>query len=122
LPPPFQRDDRQRRRACQVRPSTRWRFRFTNFSTSLWDAVDIFGYTEERRTERELIAEYEALKREVLAGLTPQNHAAAVQLASLPEEVRGFGRIKSRSLQAFRQRAFNSMQSFLESPRQVAAE
>src|SRR5262249_55422039 len=40
--------------------------------------LDIFGYTEERRTERRLIAEYEALLAEVLAKLTPDNHHVAV--------------------------------------------
>ncbi|HEU4441697.1 MAG TPA: indolepyruvate ferredoxin oxidoreductase family protein [Burkholderiales bacterium] len=59
---------------------------------------DIFGYSEERRTERELIREYEQTVGRLLAGLTPQNHALAVQIASIPEEIRGFGHIKARNL------------------------
>src|SRR5690606_38095924 len=39
---------------------------------------DIFGYTSERRTERRLIADYEALMDEVAGRLTPDNHALAV--------------------------------------------
>jgi len=60
--------------------------------------LDIFGYSEERRTERALIREYEETVARLLAGLTPQNHALAVQIASIPEEIRGFGHIKARNL------------------------
>ena len=60
-------------------------------------ALDPFGYTEERRTERALIREYEATVERVLDRLTPQNHALAVQIASIPDEIRGFGHIKARS-------------------------
>jgi indolepyruvate ferredoxin oxidoreductase len=60
--------------------------------------LDIFGYSAERRTERALIKEYEETVERLLAGLTPQNHALAVQIASIPEEIRGFGHIKERNL------------------------
>ncbi|MGF1592703.1 MAG: indolepyruvate ferredoxin oxidoreductase family protein [Kiloniellaceae bacterium] len=63
-------------------------------------ALDIFGYSEERRTERRLIADYEALLEEVLAGLTPDNHALAVELAAIPEKIRGFGHVKEWHLKA----------------------
>jgi indolepyruvate ferredoxin oxidoreductase len=59
---------------------------------------DVFGYTEERRTERALIGEYEQTIERLLAGLTPQNHALAVQIASIPDEIRGYGHIKARTL------------------------
>jgi len=59
---------------------------------------DPFGYTGERRTERKLVAEYEALLERLIAELKPDNHAAAVALASLPEKIRGFGPVKMRSL------------------------
>ncbi len=55
---------------------------------------DIFGYSAERRLERRLIGDYEALLEEVLARLTPDNHALAVELASVPERIRGFGHVK----------------------------
>ncbi len=60
--------------------------------------LDPFGRTEERKTERALIAEYEATVAEILAGLTPANHAAAVGLASVPEEIRGYGHVKDAHL------------------------
>jgi indolepyruvate ferredoxin oxidoreductase len=62
--------------------------------------LDIFGYSAERRMERKLIADYEALLDEVLSGLTPQNHALAVELAAVPEKIRGFGHVKEAHLKA----------------------
>lgn len=63
-------------------------------------ALDIFGYSEERRTERRLIVDYEALVEEILAKLTPENHALCLALAALPEKIRGFGHVKERHLAA----------------------
>ena len=65
-------------------------------------ALDIFGRTEERRTERALIREYEETVERIVEALTAQNHAVAVELASLPDEIRGFGHIKARNLAAAR--------------------
>jgi indolepyruvate ferredoxin oxidoreductase len=62
--------------------------------------LDIFGRTEERRTERSLIEEYEAMLKEVLDKLTADNHAVAVGLASIPEKIRGYGPVKMRHLKA----------------------
>jgi len=63
-------------------------------------ALDIFGYTQERRMERRLIAEYEALIRELATSLSPDNHALAIEIASLPAKMRGFGHIKSRNVES----------------------
>ena len=62
--------------------------------------LDMFGYTEERRTERKLIADYEAMLEEVLAKLNADNHPLAVGLAAIPEKIRGFGHVKARHLAA----------------------
>jgi len=62
--------------------------------------LDPFGYTAERRTERRLISEYVAELDEIIERLTPNNHAVAVVLATLPEKIRGFGPIKMRHLAA----------------------
>jgi indolepyruvate ferredoxin oxidoreductase len=67
-------------------------------------ALDPFGHTEERRMERALIGEYEDCVERLLAGLSPQNHALGVQIASLPEEMRGFGYIKKRNVDAARRK------------------
>ncbi len=60
--------------------------------------LDPFGYSAERRTERRLIAEYEKLLGEIVERLTPDNHHIAVELASLPEKIRGFGHVKQRHI------------------------
>jgi indolepyruvate ferredoxin oxidoreductase len=61
-------------------------------------ALDIFGYSEERRTERALIDEYRATVDAVLAVLTADNHALALELARVPEQIKGFGHVKARNL------------------------
>ena len=61
---------------------------------------DPFGYTAERRTERRLVAEYCDLLREFCERLMLENHHLAVELASLPEKIRGFGHVKQRHIAA----------------------
>jgi indolepyruvate ferredoxin oxidoreductase len=63
-------------------------------------AFDPFGRSLERRTERKLIEDYEAMLNQVLAALTPDNHHLAVGLAAIPEKIRGFGHVKQRHLAA----------------------
>ncbi len=77
---------------------------------------DIFGYTAERRQERALIADYEAMIEELLASLTRQNHDAAVELASIPEHIRGFGHIKERHLAEAKARQGELLSAFRAPP------
>jgi indolepyruvate ferredoxin oxidoreductase len=65
-------------------------------------AFDIFGRTHERRTERALIGEYRRSIDEVVAGLDAGNHARAVDIARIPEQIKGFGHVKERNLAAAR--------------------
>ena len=65
-------------------------------------ALDIFGRTEERRTERALIGEYRASIDELLATLDADNHALAVEIARIPEQIKGFGHVKERTLKVAR--------------------
>jgi indolepyruvate ferredoxin oxidoreductase len=65
-------------------------------------AFDVFGKTEERRTERALIGEYEALVRELVSGLNTQKLALAVELANLPDGIRGYGHVKENNLKGVR--------------------
>jgi indolepyruvate ferredoxin oxidoreductase len=62
--------------------------------------LDLFGYSEERKTERKLIADYRSMLDELLSKLTPDNHHLAVALASVPEKIRGYGHVKARHLKA----------------------
>ena len=80
-------------------------------------AFDIFGYTHERRTERQLIKDYEALIAEVLAKLTPDNHALAVGLASIPEKIRGFGHVKARHLDTAKKEETALLADFRSGPK-----
>lgn len=59
---------------------------------------DIFGYTEERRKERQLISDYEALLQEICDDLSAHNYETAIELASLPEIIRGFGHVKEKNI------------------------
>jgi indolepyruvate ferredoxin oxidoreductase len=61
--------------------------------------LDLFGYTKEREIERALIGEYEALVDELLAGLTAANHGLAVKLASVPDDIKGYGHVKDAHLE-----------------------
>ena len=87
--------------------------------------LDIFGYTAERRTERALIAEYEATVGELLAGLKPELHGLAVEIASIPEQIRGFGHVKERNLataKAHEQALLAQFRTGAPAPVQQAAE
>ena len=54
--------------------------------------LDIFGYTAERRTERELITDYErTMFAEILERLSPESHAMAVAIPQLTGQIRGYG-------------------------------
>jgi indolepyruvate ferredoxin oxidoreductase len=65
-------------------------------------AFDPFGSTVERKMERGLIVEYEALVVELIAGLTPQKLPLAIELASLPDSMRGYGHVKDNNVRAAR--------------------
>ncbi|WP_068808657.1 indolepyruvate ferredoxin oxidoreductase family protein [Thauera phenolivorans] len=66
--------------------------------------LDPFARSHDRRLDRALIADYERLVDELLAGLQPANHDLAVQLAALPEHIRGFGHVRERYLAGARKR------------------
>jgi len=61
-------------------------------------AFDVFGRTEERRAERALVDDYERRVDSLLAGLSRERLALAVQIAAVPEQIRGFGHVKERHL------------------------
>ena len=63
-------------------------------------AFDIFGYSAERRAERQLIADYEELINDILGRLTAENRGVAAELAGLPDMIRGFGPIKEANIAA----------------------
>ena len=66
--------------------------------------LDVFGYGTERRLERRLIAEYEATLDSLLATLNRDTLVLAAEIARLPEQIRGYGPIKERSIATARNR------------------
>jgi len=66
-------------------------------------AFDVFGYTAERRHERQLIVDYFATIEELLARLGRDNVALAAQIAAIPEQIRGYGHVKDAHWQKAKQ-------------------
>ncbi|MFO1067538.1 MAG: indolepyruvate ferredoxin oxidoreductase family protein [Geminicoccaceae bacterium] len=75
-------------------------------------AWDPFRFTADRRIERQLIADYERTMEEVLAGLDADHLATAVELAALPEQIRGFGPVKERHIVHARAREAELLAAF----------
>jgi indolepyruvate ferredoxin oxidoreductase len=75
-------------------------------------AFDVFGYTDERKMERALIGEYRRTVEALLPKLTSENLAQAVAIASVPEEIRGFGHVKERNLAAAKRKEAELVAAF----------
>ncbi|MEM6904097.1 MAG: DUF6537 domain-containing protein, partial [Pseudomonadota bacterium] len=85
--------------------------------------LDPFGRTEERKMERQLIADYEQLLEGVIDRLTAQNHHLAIDIASIPEMVRGYGHVKERHLAKAKAREGELLAQFTDpTPQPIAAE
>ena len=73
--------------------------------------------------ERRLITEYEALIEEILGKLDHERHRTAVALASLPEQIRGYGHVKQAHLDKAAKRQEELLAAFrAPTVRQTAAE
>ena len=85
-------------------------------------ALDIFGYTEERRMERALPVDYKQTINKLLPLLTADNLAKAVAVASIPEDIRGYGHVKERHLVAAKNKEANLIAEFntTKAPQKVA--
>ena len=85
-------------------------------------ALDVFGRSAERRSERELIRQYRESIDRVLASLGSGNHSLAVEIARIPEQIKGFGHVKERNLAAARVQWSRLLQQWNapEAARQVA--
>ena len=71
--------------------------------------------------ERALIGEYETAVEALLRDLTRDNHALAIEIASLPESIRGFGHIKAKSVEAARRKQAELTKRYRASPVRAAA-
>ena len=83
-------------------------------------ALDVFSFSAERRLERKLIRDYATLVDELLAKLAPHNHALAVELASIPEDIRGYGHVKDRHVRQAMAKEAGLLQKFREAQRTIA--
>ena len=65
---------------------------------------DPFGYSADRRLERQLIRAYEARVEELLGKISAENHSLALAIASIPDGIRGFGHVKRAHVEAAREK------------------
>jgi indolepyruvate ferredoxin oxidoreductase len=84
-------------------------------------ALDVFGRTEERKAERALIKEYFETLNKVSSALTPDTLELAMEIASLPEQIQGFGHVKERNMKRVAERRQNLVAAFDSGNKQSAA-
>ena len=82
---------------------------------------DVFGYTEERKMERRLIADYFATVDTLLAKLDTGNAALAAEIASVPEHIRGFGHVKEAHLHKAKAREAALLEKWNATPAETRA-
>jgi indolepyruvate ferredoxin oxidoreductase len=105
LAPPLlaQRNDKGELQKRRYGSAMRWGFQvLARLKRLRGTALDVFGYTDERRTERALIGEYRASIEQVLAQFSPERQTLALEIARIPEQIKGFGHVKERHLHAAR--------------------
>jgi indolepyruvate ferredoxin oxidoreductase len=83
--------------------------------------LDIFGYNAERRMERQLIADYESVLDQIAERLGRETYDAAVALAALPDQIRGFGPVKAASVEKAKAREKELLAALASPLRQRAA-
>jgi indolepyruvate ferredoxin oxidoreductase len=84
-------------------------------------ALDIFGYSEERKTERALIVEYQKTIEDICSRMTSDNLELAIEIAGLPDQIQGFGHVKERNLKRVSERRENLLTAFNNGNKQSAA-
>src|SRR5262249_34871914 len=115
LSPPFLPAERDARGRPLKRQFGEWIEPF--FGLLAWlrflrgSSFDVFGYPGERRTERGLIAWYEALIDDLLPQLCTKPLASLVAIASLPGEIRGYGPVKDAAIAAAKSKALAMTQA-----------
>jgi len=85
-------------------------------------ALDLFGYTAERRHERAAIGEFEALMRKVANEITQGNTKTALELARLPQSARGYGHVKENNERAAAVRQAQLLKEFAAGQAEQAPE
>jgi len=85
--------------------------------------LDPFRNSDERKLERRLLAEFEADIDDMIARLAPDTHALTVRIASLPESIKGYGRVKEASAEEAAKARANALQQLRakKTPMELAA-
>jgi indolepyruvate ferredoxin oxidoreductase len=73
--------------------------------------LDLFGYSAHRRMERQLIGWYEALVTEILEEGAAGNLTLQLQLASLPDGIRGYEKVKEASVERIKAEAESKLEA-----------
>jgi indolepyruvate ferredoxin oxidoreductase len=77
---------------------------------------DPFGFSADRKLERSLIPCYESSLERMLLGLAPHNYHIAVQIAELPQDIRGFGPVKAAAIERVQKRERELFAEFERGP------
>ena len=72
---------------------------------------DIFGYTAERRSERELIGWYETLLETLIGRLRKEEPRALLAIAEAPMEIRGYGPVKEEAIRKVKADVANKLRA-----------
>tara|TARA_R110000782_G_scaffold78276_9_gene155692 strand:- start:126692 stop:130189 length:3498 start_codon:yes stop_codon:yes gene_type:complete len=79
-------------------------------------ALDPFGRTAERKTERALIAQYEALVERVCQSLNADNHDRAIELLGLADKIRGYGPVKDAAIELYEREVTEAEDKYIHAP------
>ena len=74
--------------------------------------LDVFGWAAHRRMERSLIQWYRGIIEQVLANLTPENLGEALEIAALPDQIRGYDKIKEQNVEKVKALAIEKLAAF----------
>jgi indolepyruvate ferredoxin oxidoreductase len=77
---------------------------------------DIFGMSAHRRQERSLILWYRELVEQVTANLSQDNLPLAIEIAALPDQIRGYEKIKEQNIEKVKQLAAEKLEAMKASP------
>jgi indolepyruvate ferredoxin oxidoreductase len=87
--------------------------------------LDVFGHSDDRKLERDLITNYEKDVAKVLDLLSTATHDTAVEILSLPDRIRGYGPVKDKAVKDAKVRYEQLTADLVNpppAPRQMAAE
>ena len=76
--------------------------------------IDPFSYSDDRKLEQTIIAEYELLIDSLIISLTPERYVTTLALAELPQMITGFGHIKKNNYEKAKAREIMFLKQFTD--------